>query len=345
MSSPSRLSPAQVEEAVGRAASGETITAIAKSYGVSRQAIRGHLRRRGVPPRIVAKLAEPQRAAAARLYVEGASLPEVAGAFGLTEPGMRGLLLSRGVAIRRTVRTLRHDAFEVLTPQACYWLGFLFADGCVSYRPGHLPQISVGLAARDREHLDSLRSFLGSSSRISAPSRTHRSCQFSVRSQQLAKRLIMLGRYEGTVDERLTGSRDFWRGVVDGDGSLGIYRRSKTRTSSFPQFRLVGSRRLLESFVEFLQDNGIHGLSVRPHKAIYAVGTTCRPAVRIVGLLYADAIPALPRKAVIARSISDLWRQSAGLERAGVSDAVSPVHPAGCSAVQLVEEALALLRR
>ena len=301
--SASRLSPAQVEEAIGRAAGGESLTAIAKSYGVSRQAIRGLLRRRGVPARTVAKLAEPQRAEAVRLYSEGMSLTEVANTFGFTEPGMRGLLLRRGVALRRTIHTLRHDAFDALMPEACYWLGFLFADGCVAYRPGHLPQISVGLAARDRDHLSSLRSFLGSSSSISAPSLTHRSCQFSVRSQQLAERLVSLGRYQGPVDERLTESRDFWRGVVDGDGSLGIYRRGNSRTSTFSQFRLVGSQRLLDPFVGFLHNHGIRGLTVRPHKTIYTVGTTCKPAERIVALLYAGAIIALPRKAEVARRI------------------------------------------
>ncbi|RKN46303.1 hypothetical protein [Micromonospora endolithica] len=258
----------------------------------------------GASPGTVAKLAEPERAEAVQRYAEGLTVSAVAKMFGLTEPGMRGLLIRRGVVLRKVVHTLRHDAFDSLTPDACYWLGFLFADGCVTYRAGHLPQISVGLAARDREHLVSLRQFLGSSSSISAPSRTHGSCQFSVRSEKLADRVISLGRYEGRVDEHLTGSRDFWRGVVDGDGSLGIYRRPAPSSATFPQFRLVGSRRLLDPFRAFLVSQGIDGLSVRPHKTIFTVGTTCRPAEMIVALLYADAAVALPRKAAVAAAIS-----------------------------------------
>ncbi|MFF0722531.1 hypothetical protein [Micromonospora sp. NPDC003816] len=231
------------------------------------------------------------------------ALAEVARTFGLTEPGMRGLLLRRGVVLRRKVHTLRHDAFDTLEPEACYWLGFLFADGCVTYRSNYLPQISVGLAARDRDHLVSLRLFLGSSSSISAPNLIRQSCQFSVRSRQLAERLITLGRYQGPVNARLTESRDFWRGVVDGDGSFGVYRRSNPSKSTFAQFRLVGSQRLLRAFVDFLGVHGIHGLSVRPHKTIHTVGTTCKPAGRIVALLYDGASVALPRKAEIARRI------------------------------------------
>ncbi|MET8353519.1 hypothetical protein [Micromonospora sp. NPDC005206] len=250
-------------------------------------------------------MTESERSEAVRQYTEGLSVTEVAKNFGFTEPGMRGLLVRRGVVLRKTVHTLRHDAFDLLTREACYWLGFLFADGCVTYRAGHLPQISVGLAQRDREHLVSLRTFLGSTSSISAPSPTHGSCQFSVRSKRLAERLMALGRYGGPLSDGLTESRDFWRGVVDGDGSIGKYRRPSPSQSTFSQFRLVGSKRLLDSFAAFLQRNDIGRLSVRPHKTIYTIGTTCGPAEKIVALLYAEAEVALARKAEIAKNILD----------------------------------------
>ncbi|NJP30536.1 hypothetical protein [Micromonospora thermarum] len=98
-------------------------------------------------------------------------------------------------------------------------------------------------------------------------------------------------------------SRDFWRGVVDGDGSIGIYRRPRSIAATMPQFRLVGQRRVLEAFLGFLRTRGIVGLSVRPHKSIFTVGTTCGPAERIVALLYADATVALSRKAETAERI------------------------------------------
>ncbi|MFG3422219.1 hypothetical protein [Micromonospora sp. NPDC048063] len=170
-------------------------------------------------------------------YQAGVTLGQLATAYGITEPSVRGLVLRRGVPLRRVVHTLRHDAFDELTPDACYWIGFLFADGSISYRRNHIPQISVGLAERDRAHLLKLRTFLGSTSVISAPSPTHHSCQFSVRSQRLADRLVALGRYQGPINARLVESRDFWRGVVDGDGSVGVYRRSRSAPATMPQFR------------------------------------------------------------------------------------------------------------
>ncbi|MGK5737738.1 hypothetical protein [Micromonospora sp. URMC 103] len=302
-SSAGRLSPAQREDVVRRAAAGDSLTEIANSYGVTRQAVRGLLRRRGVPARVIGKLTETQRSELIQQYLNGMTIGQLSTVYEVTEPAVRGLLLRRGVALRRVIRTLRHDAFDRLTPDACYWIGFLFADGCISYRPGHIPQISVALAERDRQHLVSLRDFLGSTSKISETSPTHKSCQFSVRSLRLADRLTGMGRYEGPIDERLRGSRNFWRGVVDGDGSIGSYKRSASSSRTTPQFRLVGSRRLLDEFVRFIDLHELARLSVRPHKTIHTVGTTGRPARAIVSLLYTNATTALRRKAKIAEWI------------------------------------------
>ncbi|MBY8873605.1 hypothetical protein K7640_17370 [Micromonospora sp. PLK6-60] len=201
------------------------------------------------------------------------------------------------------MRTLRHDAFDDLTPETCYWLGFLFADGSVTHRPGHLPSVSVGLAACDRDHLVALRTFLGSTNSISAPNPKLRSCQFSMRSLQLANRLLELGRYTGPVNGQLTSSRDFWPGFVDGDGSIGAYAK-RPGGPLVPQFRLVGRPRMLEPFLAFLSERVACNLTLRPHKTIWTVGTTGRPAREIVDLLYRDAVVALRRKAERAALIA-----------------------------------------
>ncbi|MEV4662582.1 hypothetical protein AB0J85_11580 [Micromonospora echinofusca] len=273
-----------------------------------------------MPARVVGKLTEDQRSEVLQRYQAGASLGQLALAYGITEPAVRGLVVRRGVPLRRVVHTLRHEAFDELTSDACYRIGFLFADGSISYRPRHIPQISVGLAERDRAHLAKLRTFLGSTSAISAPSPTHHSCQFSVRSHQLADRLVALGRYQGPTDARLVESRDFWRGVVDGDGdgSLGLYRRSRSAPATMPQFRVVGRRHVLEEFLGFLRTQGITGLSVRPHKSIHTIGTTCGPAERIVALLYSGATVALSsRKAETAERMLAAAASSPGPNRQG----------------------------
>lgn len=301
-----RLTASQKVEVLYRADAGECITKIAEMHGVTRQAIRGLLRRRGRPARPMGKLTVAQRSAAVERYISGESIGQVAASYGVAEPSIRGILLRRGVEIRKVVHTLRHEAFDQLTAESMYWIGFLFADGSVHFRSGHLPQISLGLAERDQSHLLALRAFLGSTSAISTSLRTHSSCQFSVRSQRLAERLISLGRYDEIIDAELSASRDFWRGVVDGDGSIGAYPRSKGSSVMRPQFRLVGRSALLSAFVHFLEMRAVASLSVRPHKTIYGVGTTGRSAVRIIELLYSGAVTALPRKAQAAAQLMEM---------------------------------------
>ncbi|GAA3145351.1 hypothetical protein [Nonomuraea roseoviolacea] len=289
-----RLSDEQKVEVVQRYAAGESASRLAKVFGVSRQAVVGILRRRGVEIRTSAKLTSEQKAAAAERYMAGESSTRIAAAFGVSDMSLRGVLRRRGVTIRGE-HSLREDAFDDLSADAAYWIGFLFADGTVHFRDGLKPQIGVSLSERDREHLVKLRDFLGSTHAISDVS-SGRACIFSVRSEKLAHRLLALGRYNGSVDRALVESHHFWRGVVDGDGSIGEY-------SGKAQARLFGNYPLLTAFNGFLASHGVTGLSVRPHKSIYIVGTTGRPARRIVGLLYDDAPTALHRKAAIAHRI------------------------------------------
>lgn len=294
--------PTWRDDVVTRANAGEELTRIAEAYGITRQAVRGILRRRGVPGRPLGKLSTAQHAELTEKYVAGESIAILAASYGIAESSVRALLRRRGVWRKPTPHTLRHDAFDKLTPDASYWAGFLFADGSVSYREGHLPQISVGLAERDREHLYELRAFLGSTSSISV-NQVRRSCQFSVRSEHLADRLCALGRYSESISVDLATSRDFWRGVSDGDGSIGAYQRRKGEGPLRAQFRVVGRMPLLDAFVGFLRTHGVDGLSVRPHKTIYNVGTTGGPALKIIELLYGGATTSLARKAEMAKGL------------------------------------------
>lgn len=64
-------------------------------------------------------------------FLDGASLGQIATDFSVTVPSVRGLISRRGIKISSVSQSLRHDAFDDLTPETCHWIGFLFADGCV----------------------------------------------------------------------------------------------------------------------------------------------------------------------------------------------------------------------
>jgi transposase len=258
----------------------------------------------------VGKLTENQKSQIVELYTSGESTLQIGQRLQVSPSTVNHLLHHYGIVLRgpreaSTKCQLRHDAFDELTSDAAYWIGFLFADGSVT-GCGRSGRVHVRISERDRDHLVKLRAFLGSTHMIGAgpagnyggyPSKP--SARFSVRSERLAQRLLSLGRYGGPINDTLARSRDFWRGVVDGDGSLGFL------ATGYTYFGLVGSRRLLEAFLLFLERNGLDArMTIRPNKTIFQVATAGYIAERIVSLLYRNAAVALDRKAASAAKIA-----------------------------------------
>jgi hypothetical protein len=112
-----------------------------------------------------------------------------------------------------------------------------------------------------------------------------------------------MGRYEGPIAPELATSRHFWRGVVDGDGSVFILK------TGYSGISLVGSRRLLEAFLEFLRECNLSGrMTVSPHKSIHEVSTAGHLAELIIDELYRNATTVLERKAAAAGPIIESVR-------------------------------------
>ena len=290
-------------------------TVIADSFGIARSsvsniAIEAGLRRRH-SPRV-----PPERAAViVARYLAGESGEILGAEFGIASKTVRELVRRSGGVVRdgcRVQRPLRHDAFDVLTPEAAYWLGMMFTDGTVNHRSSGQPEVALGLQKRDREHLVKFRDWLGSDHAIiEIPPKpglfgmSGIQYRYQVRSHPLADRVEALGRYGPTPDPELAASPDFWRGVVDGDGTVGVY-------SGNPTLKVFGSDWLLGAFVEFLDSVGLRRThrgrrpNVRPCQSIFAVGTSGTTAAGITKLLYADAVVALDRKAVNAAQIMSM---------------------------------------
>jgi len=273
---------------------------------VSKIAIKAGLRRGDR----LGMLTTAQAAEIVSRYQVGERTGDIAAAFGVSRDLIRETLHRRGADARNpgaVPRPLRHDALDVLTPDAAYWCGFIFTDGTIVRRPSRgQPEIGVVLQRRDRDHLVKLRDFLGSAHAITpvAPAvvalnggQGTGAFRYSVRSQRLADVLTALGRYGPAVNPALAASRDFWRGCVDGDGTLGI-------SCGIPQLKLVGSHWLLSAFVDFLGPvSSRRPLNVRPARNIYVVSTSYATAEKVVERLYAGASVALDRKAAAAAEI------------------------------------------
>jgi transposase len=253
----------------------------------------------------VGKVNKDLQARIVELYKSGESPGRIAQQLHVSTPTIYQWLHRLGVILRDLPGSnIRHDAFDEVTPDAAYWIGFLFADGSVD-RGRQSRRISVRLSERDRKHLVKLRSFLNSNHAISvAPAgnyggyRSKPSVHLTLVSERLARQLLSLGRYEGPISDLLIQSRDFWRGVVDGDGSLGFF------ATGYAYFGLVGSRRLLDAFMQFLKSNELSArMTIRADKTIFQVATAGNIAEDIVVFLYGNATVALDRKAASAARV------------------------------------------
>lgn len=233
-------------------------------------------------------------------------------------------------------RLVNHKALDVLTDDATYWISFLFADGSVIQPQKGGPRVQLRLSDIDRGHVEKFRQFLGSTHAVttSPPGnfggyQSRASVCFAVFSRRLAGRLLELGRYEGPVAPQLTASRHFWRGMVDGDGS--IY----TLKTGYSGISLVGSQRVLDAFLRFLRERNLaRRMTVSPHKSIYEVSTAGHLAELIIDELYRNATTALARKAAAAGPIIESVRTQR-IQAANDADELRRRYQAGATLVEL----------
>ena len=195
---------------------------------------------------------------------------------------------------------LIEGVFDKLTPEAAYWIGFLMADGNVCKVVGTSLRIQVGLKESDRDHLVKLARFVNTPNKISG---LYYGCvKLAFASNRIAAKLASYGvvqrktGIEEVADARLLFDRDFWRGVIDGDGSIYLQKRKGNG------WRLVlalygASEKLLEQFLAFarkicpdIQSTVRHG---RDSLQLHING---RFAFKVLHVLYEDSRTSLDRK-------------------------------------------------
>ncbi|VTT96571.1 Uncharacterized protein OS=Clostridium celatum DSM 1785 GN=HMPREF0216_01614 PE=4 SV=1 [Gemmataceae bacterium] len=232
-----------------------------------------------------------------------------------------GVARPRGAASRKY--TLDAGAFDEPSPERSYWLGFILADGClISSRndPAVAVGLSIGLQERDGGHLVAFNRFMRSNHPVNhhtvksrQTGREYGACNVTMYSTTLVESLKRLGiEQRKSLRERVPpgfeNDRDFWRGVIDGDGSVGVYLQKKgSRLRDVPVVHLVGSRWVCEGFARFVanQDGrrevAARMVKGRNHSQVSIQGHRAVPLLR---MLYTKGCCALARKAAIAGEIA-----------------------------------------
>lgn len=199
-----------------------------------------------------------------------------------------------------------------LSSEAAYWVGFLLADGCIATRKGlkkDYHSVVLGLKGGDVAHIEKFRVFLKSSAKISEKyQETNYGTVFvasiTVTNQELCNRLADYGVIPRKTylnvgcDPRLKYSPDFWRGVVDGDGTVALGKKS-------PLIRLGGSKNLIEDFSDLCHYLTDFRPNVGNCRSIKVTGLSSFRAAKIIEWLYYDGCVALDRKLESAKKC--LW--------------------------------------
>lgn len=298
---------------------------LAQRFGCTPANIRYHLRARNIPRRHFHKLTPEKADEIVSRYKQGESSGVLAAKYGITDTSILALLHRRDVYVRNTSEshcryTVNHTAFDTITEESAYWIGFLMADGCVLDRKKRLPVLALCLAEKDKDHIEQFRQFLNATHPLhSNPGKLNgkvfpRWC-IKIASRELC---ATLAKY-GVVPRKsliaqvigLETNRHFWRGVIDGDGSIFIIS-ARSGTRSCVSMGLTGAASLLQQFIGFIKghlpDVELKTYSTKINSAAVRVQTTSTKALRILALLYGDCTVALPRKADLVNFLLGHYR-------------------------------------
>ena len=203
-------------------------------------------------------------------------------------------------------RTLNEACFDVLTEESAYWIGFLIADGNICYKKG-VPIIALHLKHIDLPHLNKFREFVGSSHKVGNYVNKiwgNASHSISFSSESMANTLKKYGfvpRKCFTAEiKEVQNNRHVWCGLIDGDGSLGVYERKNMNGTirRIPYISVTGNKIVCLQFRSFLQKELREPMppSVIFYKKSYLFMLSDHRAVKAIKLLYSNCTIVLERK-------------------------------------------------
>jgi hypothetical protein len=241
------------------------------------------------------------------LYVSGKSQGEIAVMFGVSQQGIGKVLGRSGVDSRKTFARVDEHYFDIIdSEEKAYWFGFLAADGWISKSKA----IGLSLHPKDTEHIKNFSVAVGLGGEYLVNSRDEPYVLFKsvVMWDSLVSKGFTLTKSKDLVIHGdvvpIDLKRHFWRGMIDGDGSLPVAIRYGHRRDSV---ELVGTRSVCESFAVFCSSVGCGNPNPRNSQGtLWHVAVTGIDARKLMKVLYDGVVVALERKKMIAEGRYEL---------------------------------------
>ena len=192
---------------------------------------------------------------------ENYTLKQLGKEFNCSYPTIRNLLNKHKIKSRGNKQGYPRDEFyfnKIDTEEKAYWLGFLYADGCV-----HSNNYEISVNITDKEHIEKFKAAIKAFNHNITEIQDKRFqnaktlYQFSIRDKQLHQDLIKWGcipQKSLLINKIPNIPRDyvshFLRGYFDGDGSLHYLRGTNNYRISF-----IGTKDFLNDIQKELQTN------------------------------------------------------------------------------------------
>lgn len=173
-----------------------------------------------------------------RYLIENLSLTELSKLSGIDRRTLSVNFKNMGIEIvnRQNITKFNETIFDIIdTEEKAYWLGFIFADGCIGYKNN---SFELSLALKDINHLQKFSKFMKFLKPIKTDSYR---CRFMVSNKHLWN---TLNSYGCTPRKSLTLKfpnkdifksedliRHFIRGYFDGDGCITFHKNINSVTS------------------------------------------------------------------------------------------------------------------
>lgn len=262
------------EKAVPEFLEGKSIRELAKKYGFSRQGFSLHLKDQGIQ----VNATKPSNGSeetlrkikqAKELYNEGKSIQEIK-----KEVKLDGAILAHefkkmGIDTIEEARKYKvnEDIFKTIdTGEKAYWLGFLYADGSVTFENGRYV-LELGLKAEDVNHLEKFKRFIDTDAKIDdklvkLKGKKYMAKRIAIHNKKFVQNLIKNGCTPrkslnlSFPDEPILPKEfvnDFIRGYLDGDGNIKKFDRNTYNPQVYVSF--TGTEEFLTSLCKWLDVN------------------------------------------------------------------------------------------
>lgn len=216
--------------------------------------------------------------------------------------------------------SFNEHAFDIITEESAYWIGFLMADGGVN-KNGY--SVYLNLSSKDIGHIEKFKKFMKSPNPIKniiikdpfKNGKDYNTSSFTVTSLYLKNKISEYGikpkkSATAKVSDNLAYNRHFWRGVIDGDGTVTLEKKKAlnsvhTEYYWYTYINLIGSYCLVNQFNDYIGNliKKDYKKSIKNHKTYYLLHIGGKNAFYIMKDLYENSNIFLDRKKKIIEDI------------------------------------------